>query len=79
MSNLFNILSNHLSSFGFIEWGLIVLVAILLVTLFIFNKGALKCKIVIEQLEKENKSLKDYIFALENTKEINDERGLTND
>lgn len=76
MSNLFSKLGSQISNFGVVEWGLIALVAILLVTLFIYNKGVLKCKGVIEQLEAENKACKDYIFAKENEKEIDEERGV---
>lgn len=74
MSNIFSILGNQISSFGTVEWCLIALVAILLITLFIYNKGVLKCKGIIEQLETENKAYKDYILSKEN-ENIIDERG----
>lgn len=74
MSNIFSILGNQISSLGTFEWCLIALIAILLISLFIYNKAILKCKGIIEQLETENKAYKDYIVSKEN-EIIIDERG----
>ena len=50
---IFEQMINQIKNFGFIEWGFVVTIFLLLGVIAFYNKGTLKCKERLEQYEAE--------------------------
>lgn len=68
MENIIQIISN----FDFYHWTLVLMVAVLIVSLFFFNKACLKAKDIMQRNEEEISDLRRQINDLLLQKDVSD-------